>query len=291
MTETEFEIKAKKENTEVHQFQKIYILELLLEAAFRIPLSEKVVVFRGSLLTKNWIKEKYYRSVSDLDFLAVANYDKDLYINFIKNTLQKTQEISNLTNSKDHLQIDINSLKTEDTWIETQSPSFRFSFDIQLNNLLFKDIQIDIAFGDTLVLPPNWTNYTCIISQKNINVFAIQPEQALAWKVHGLFDFYDKGGRWQTKDLYDIFCILKTKSIQKEKFEKCILIAFQDKNTPIALSYSKMKNNTFGKSKGSQKKWEKFLTEKLNSQINKEELELDTVIKTVKEFLDPFLDK
>lgn len=276
------------ENKE-EELQKIYILELVLEVAFSLPLVENLVVFRGSLLTKNWIKGNYYRSVSDLDFLAIADYDRDLYINFIKKTLQKTQEISESSNQKYNVEIDINSLKIEDTWTNTETPSFRFYFDVKLNNILFENIQIDIAFGDTLVLPPLWTNYNCIISKKNINVFSIQTEQALAWKAHGLFDFYDKGGRWQTKDLYDVFCILKTQSIQKEKFQKCILVAFEDKNTPISLSYSKMKNETFGKSKGSQKKWEKFLIQKLNYKTTKSELELNNVIKTVKEFLDPFL--
>lgn len=277
------------ENIESQEPQKIDILELLLEAAFSLSVVENLVVFRGSLLTKNWIKEKYYRSVSDLDFLAIDDYDKDLYSDFIKNILQKTQEIAHLSNPKINLQIDINSLKTEDTWTDTETPSFRFYFDVKLNNRLFENIQIDMAFGDTLVLPPLWIEYNCIVSQKNINVFSVQTEQALAWKVHGLFDFYDRGGRWQTKDLYDVFCILKTQSIQKEKFEKCIPVAFEDKNTPISLSYSKMKNDTFGKSKGSQKKWEKFLTEKLKGKINKDELELNQVIKTLKEFLDPFL--
>lgn len=271
------------------ELQKIYILELILEAAFNLPLVENLVVFRGSLLTKNWIRGNYYRSVSDLDFLAIADYDRDLYINFIKKALQKIQEISESSNQKYNVEIDINSLKTEDTWTNTETPSFRFYFDVKLNNILFENIQIDIAFGDTLVLPPLWTNYNCIISKKNINVFSIQTEQALAWKAHGLFDFYDKGGRWQTKDLYDVFCILKTQSIQKEKFQKCILVAFEDKNTPISLSYSKMKNETFGKSKGSQKKWEKFLIQKLNYKTTKSELELNNVIKMVKEFLDPFL--
>ncbi len=276
------------ENTEEKK-QKIHILELLLEAAFSIRLGKNLVVFRGSLLTKSWIKENYYRSVSDLDFLAIANYDKELYINFIKKTLQKAQEISDTSDSKNNLQIDINSLKTEDTWTDTQTPSFRFYFNIKLNHTLFRNIQIDIAFGDTLVLPALWTKYNCIYSHKKINVFSVQHEQALAWKVHGLFDFYDRGARWQTKDLYDIFCILKTQSIQKQKFQKCVLIAFEDKNTPISLSYSKMKNDLFGKSKGSQKKWQKFLTQKLNYKTEKEELELNKVIRTVKEFLDPFL--
>ncbi len=278
------------ENKE-QELQKIYVLELVLEAAFSISLAENLVVFRGSLLTKYWIKEKYYRSVSDLDFLAIVGYDKDLYSDFIKNVLQKTQEIAHSSNPKINLEIDINALKTEDTWTNTETPSFRFCFDVKLNNQLCKNLQIDIAFGDTLVLPALWTKYNCIISQKNINVFSIQTEQALAWKVHGLFDFYDRGARWQSKDLYDIFCILKTQSIQKEKFEKCIPVAFEDKDTPICLSYSKMKNDTFGKSKGSHKKWNKFLTEKLKGEINKEELELNQVIKTVKNFLDPFLGK
>ncbi|AFM04220.1 protein of unknown function (DUF1814) [Bernardetia litoralis DSM 6794] len=277
-----------KENKE-DEHHKIYILEQLLEAAFSIPSIENLVIFRGSLLTKNWIQDNYYRSVSDLDFLAIADYDRALYINFIKKTLQKTQENSELLKQKNNLEIDINSLKTEDTWVDTENPSFRFQFDVKLNNQLFENIQIDIAFGDTLVLPPLWKNYNCIISKKNITVFSVQTEQALAWKAHGLFDFYDRGGRWQSKDLYDVFCILKTQSIQKEKFQKCILVAFEDKKTPISLSYLKMKNDTFGKSKGSQKKWDKFLTEKLNYQNDKKELELNNVIRVIKEFLDPFL--
>ncbi|WP_291721689.1 nucleotidyl transferase AbiEii/AbiGii toxin family protein [Bernardetia sp.] len=265
------------------QNNKLYILELLLETTFNIQSAESFVVFRGSLLTKSWIQPKYFRSVSDLDFLAISDYDKDAYTGFVKTVLKKTQELYQ------EIKIDLGSLKVEDTWTETENPSFRFYFDVKLNYELFEAIQIDIAFGDTLVLPSHWTKYECFSSEKNIDVFAVQTEQALAWKVHGLFEFYDKGGRWQVKDLYDVFCILKTRKIDKIKFEKCIPIAFQDKKTPIALSYQKMKNGTFGKSKGSQKKWKKFLLEKLNYQNIPQELELDNVISRVKIFLDPVL--
>lgn len=262
---------------------KLYILEQLLEATFNISLAEKFVVFRGSLLTKNWIQPTYYRSVSDLDFLAIADYDKNTYTNLIQSILHKTQQLDK------NIEIDIASLKVEDTWMETETPSFRFYFDVKLNNTLFEAIQIDVAFGDTLVIPIHKTKYNCLSSEKNIDVFTIQTEQALAWKTHGLFEFYDKGGRWQVKDLYDIFCILKTRKIDTIKFAECIPIAFQDKKTPIAASYIKMKNNTFGISKGSQKKWNKFLSEKLNYATTPKELELENVIRTVKIFLDPFL--
>ena len=265
--------------------KKLYILELLLEAAFKISSADKLVVFRGSLLTKNWIKEKYYRSVSDVDFLAIADYDKKTYTDFVRETLENTQRIN------ENIEIDTNSLRVEDTWTETETPSFRFYFDITLENQLFEDIQIDIAFGDTLVLLPHWTKYDCFMSEKKIDVFAIQTEQALAWKVHGLFDFYDKGGRWQVKDLYDVFCMLKIRKIDKAKFEKCIPIAFQDKNTPIEPAYKKMKDGTFAKSKGSKKKWQQFLSQKLNYQAEHQELDLDKVVGTVKTFLDPFLGK
>lgn len=259
---------------------------------------EKKLVLRGSFLTKHWLNPHFYRQNKDIDFLANFPYNKAEMENITAQILQSIEKDANF-------EVIFTKNQLLDTWIDTPVPSFRWVLEGNIKNYQNPNTEIfvfsvDIAFGDTLVMPTLEWAYFSDFLQKNIFTQIICIEQALAWKLHGLVEFYDKGFRWQFKDVYDIYAMLqlprlKNGSEQEITFfrinpitlQKCLKQAFLDKNTPIKVACKKIFDGSFGQSPNTKKQWDKFLTHDLKNQFTPqfpENISHLEVIKVVRDF-------
>lgn len=238
---------AQKQNLSYQYILKLYALERTL-ARFS-QLNDKSIIVRGSLITRNWGFPKHFRKVQDLDFLIDMSFDENVGKEFIQKILAIDLE--------DFLYFE-KEYKIDKIWGETENPGLRFVLPICICNKKMQ-FQIDVAFNDPLIPQAIYWNYPDIFGEK-IQVQSILPELACAWKIHGLFEFWDKGYRWQAKTLYDIFIMLDTQEFDNRMFKKAIEIAFKDRKTPFEV-YNRIFYDKFGMSKSSKKHWEKWLLE------------------------------
>ncbi len=249
---------------------------------------QKLLVLRGSFVMQHWLSPYFVRPAKDIDFLANFPYNKA----YVTELLEKI--IKSIENDV-FFKVSFTDIALLDTWIDTPTPAFRIHLTGFLNkkienvkNQIFTPfaVQIDLAFGDTLTVEPvEWVYFSKNL-QKNIKTLSICVEQALAWKIHGLVEFYDKGFRWQSKDLYDIYAILQIEKLQIEKsqieksyeeksffqinpeiLKKCVQQAFLDKNTPMEIACQKIIDGSFGQSNNTSKQWAKFLGNDLQNQF------------------------
>ena len=76
-------------------------------------------------------------------------------------------------------------------WEETTHPGWRTSYDVIVDGAA-SQVQVDMAFGDTLALPPG------PLGAAYPGVLVAQPEELFAWKLHGIIEF--GLGQWRPKD-------------------------------------------------------------------------------------------
>lgn len=253
---------------------KIHFLEAVLRRFSQINASHTLV--RGSIITSQLVKP-HYRPANDIDLLMEGAYDPqnaDALIYALHDT-----EVN------DHFFLHREQLEQESIWLENPFPGRRYQIGVAYQTQTEK-IQIDIAFGDTLCTAPQVMPYQ---DQQDslINLPTPSIEQMLAWKTHGLFEFWHINTRWQMKDLYDIYLLLLTQKIDNTLFERALRLAFEDKETPFSV-YEKVRNEEFGRSKNSQKHWQKFV-EKMNGNVIVESHLL--LIPPIRNFLNTFFDK
>ncbi len=269
-------------------------------------------ILRGSFVTKQWVSPYFIRHSQDIDFLANFPYNKSFTLDIFNHILENIKKSEFLMFEN---QIIYDEITFQDTWIESSVPSLKlivkgffentsFENTIKTSTKEYFDFSADIAFGDTLVDVPVIWNYHAPLLNTNISMLVASHTQALAWKIHGLVEFYEKGYRWQFKDVYDIYAICKTLELKgktdiffelkENTLEKCLKQAFLDKKTDVRLSCKKIFDGSFGQSTKTTKQWTKFLEINLQHQFtthfppNISHLE---VIKNVCDFILPYLRK
>ncbi|MEM7039976.1 MAG: nucleotidyl transferase AbiEii/AbiGii toxin family protein, partial [Bacteroidota bacterium] len=118
----------------------------------------------------------------------------------------------------------------------------------------------DMAFADPVVPGPVRQMYQGLLGWE-FPVWTVVPEQALAWKVHGLFEFWDtQKGRWRMKDLYDICLLMRACEMDSVVFRAALKVAFEDRVTPFRV-YQKVLDGNFGQSRGSRQNWARFVAD------------------------------
>ncbi|MFN0203454.1 MAG: nucleotidyl transferase AbiEii/AbiGii toxin family protein [Bacteroidia bacterium] len=267
---------AIEHNTDFDSLLKLYVLEGIARRSAQLTQAEEVIL-RGSLLTRAWTKP-HFRQVRDLDFMAIYPFDEKRATDFVHSLC--------LVNLDDEIQIFPDQMKTEVIWEETVSPGVRYLFPVKIADI-YLEIQIDMSFNDPLVPPAIWWEYPGLLNIPT-KIHTIRPELALAWKVHGLFEFWDlKAGQWKAKDLYDIYLIWKYQKLADALFEQALFTAFEDRKMPLTL-YNRVLNNEFGQSKGSHKGWKKFLKNTPHPPETENHLQILSQLRT---YLDPFFLK
>jgi len=276
LIERKLQVFAEKERVRLAYAKRLFVLENLLARISKVILKEKSprFVFRGSLILRNWVFPNR-RIVNDLDLLGLIPYD----INACEDLIR---EACSLFPDEKEIIFNTETIDIQATWEHTEFHGCRiilpYSF-LGEND----EIQIDLSFWDTVYPAPMIMDYQDI-SQKQFKVPTVPYETALAWKVHGLFEFWDQGGNWTPKTLYDIHLMLSHLDINSDIFQQSILIAFKERKTPLS-TYHRMLDQKLGRSKGSRKSWGKFIRKHSISNVSKDHIEL---IEKHRAFLDPF---
>lgn len=136
-------------------------------------------------------------------------------------------------------------MAVESIWEETASPGLRY----QIGPDVF---QLDVATGDPLVVPPT------LVQIEDLNVPCCTPEIMYGWKVHGLFERGE--GRWRPRDLWDIYLLQTCLTLDAAILPKSVEIAFVSRNASFEIT-QRFFGDSWGRSRGSQRKWSKFCRE------------------------------
>jgi predicted nucleotidyltransferase component of viral defense system len=242
-------ILQKTAHTQQVDFQyllKLYGLERLVYRLASLSHIQNTLV-RGSLITRAWAFPKHFRAVQDLDFVVTEPFDE-------KKGRQIMDEILSLDFNDGFKSLE--TYQVSKIWEETDLPALRFEIPVQICEQNFQ-IQIDMAFNDPIIPPAIYWDYPDVLGNK-IRIHTITPELACAWKVHGLFEFWNKGNRWQAKTLYDIFLLLDTQTLDTLLLKQALKIAFEDRKTPLSV-YQRVLEGQFGQSSGARRAWAKWL--------------------------------
>lgn len=253
---------------------KLYALEGIVRRIALHPQKHEVIL-RGSLITRVWALP-HYRPVDDIDFLFDYAFDDVRGIKFVQDIFSYQVE--------DFITYLPEKIEIVPTWVETPLPGARAFIPAEVFGQTFT-LQIDLAYDDPLVPPAVLWEYPMLLPNQKVVIYTIRPELACAWKVHGLFEFWNRRSTaWEMKDLYDIYLIINAFELDEAAFAEALEIAFSNRGTPMHV-YKRVLEGVFGQSKGSQKNWEKFVLKRQNHLLFDNHLSL---LGEVRAFLDKF---
>ena len=235
------------EHTEA-ELRRLYALEGLARRIFSQSDSENLVV-RGILATSIWLRP-FHRPVQDIDLMAERHDPAEWGKDFVLRGLKAEYE-------DDGVEIVQAGIEAEVSWADTELPGMRFQVPVRLGGKL-EIVQIDLAAWDTLALPAVWMDYPGMRPNTDFSVHTVVPEQACAWKMHGLFEFWDTSGTWRIKDLYDSVMIFRSVKVDQNLLLMALKQAFLDRATPAEVCGRFLQGN-FGTSGGSRKHWKQFV--------------------------------
>ncbi len=276
-TQTYLQALAYREAVSVDYMLKLYGLESIVRRLALHPAKHEIVV-RGSFITRVWAMRDY-RPVDDLDFLFDFAPDSARGMTLLREILAYPLDDS-VTYLPEQMHI-------TPTWVETPLPGERVVIPTRIFGRDF-ELQIDLAYHDPLVPPAMLWAYPTLLPAQEAEIYTIRPELACAWKVHGLFEFWNRRSTaWELKDLYDIYLIHKHKPIDEFVFAEALEVAFENRGTPMYV-YKRVLEGVFGQSKGTQKRWEKFLLKRNGRVLFDSPQDLLLVVRA---FLDKFFVK
>lgn len=253
---------------------RLYVMEGLVRRIFALPNAEDWII-RGSLATRQWIAE-FPRVAKDIDLMGRFPYDCDRAFGMLEKALQETDW-------PDGLQYEMRPLLAETTWANTDLPGLRMPFAVEFAGEVH-ELSVDIAFNDPLVPLPVWMPYRPVGEGGEFRMHTVLPELAAAWKAHGLFEFWDRGGIWRIKDLYDFLVMCHFHDMDQSLFQEALYVAFTDRKTPFSV-YERILSGNFGLSRGSRKNWRNFSKKLLHQPIAESVPEL---VAKARKILDPY---
>jgi hypothetical protein len=229
------------------EIERMYLLEGLARRIFAQPDAEEVVL-RGSLATSLWLKP-FPRPIQDIDLMTGQKDPVEWGMEFLTRSLNTNIPL-------DEIEVGVDGITFQTTFVDT-SPGLKASIPCKIGTSK-TDIEIDLAGGDTLTLPPVWMNFPSLRPDADFQIYTVVPEQAVAWKMHGPFEFWDTSGTWRMKDFFDLVMIFRQVEMDSEKVKMTLVQAFRDKGTPPQVC-QRFVEGEFGKSKGSRRAWKNFV--------------------------------
>jgi len=265
---------AEKAQTTWYCILKLYALEGIVRRANIHPKGNEMLI-RGSLITRAWALP-HHRPVEDIDFLADYPKDSTRGIAFIREMLAY--------NLEDFITYHVDKIIITPTWVDTPLPGERITLPATALGEDFT-LQIDLAYDDPVVPTAMQWEYPTLIPAWKTVIHTIRPELACAWKVHGLFEFWNRHNTsWEMKDLYDIYLIINAFKLDEAVFQGALQIAFAHRQTPLSV-YDRILKGTFGQSKGTLKGWDKFYRKRDGRLLVENHFVL---LEKVRAFLDKF---
>ncbi|MCB9743676.1 MAG: nucleotidyl transferase AbiEii/AbiGii toxin family protein [Alphaproteobacteria bacterium] len=249
----------------------------LLEAALRRVAADeagRLLALRGSLLTRAWLGPDLRRA-EDIDFIGLFPSDPERAEALLRRALARE--------AADGVRFDPETLRAWPTWEETDAPGLRVVVEAALEGAR-REVQLDVGFGDPMDPPPAPFPYPAEAGP--IEVLAVRPETAVAWKLHGLFEF--PNGRWRPKDLWDLRLMLEHVPLDPEVLGRAIHLAFTSRHTHLGV-IQRLLDGEMGHSRSSRVAWRGFLRDAHGPVPEDKEPVLTWVAERLREDVSPLI--
>jgi hypothetical protein len=249
-----------------------HVLEGALRRLSRSPRAEDFVL-RGSMLTRAWIAPRV-RVADDLDFVGAFPHD-------VEDTARRFASALATAQIEDGVCLEVQSLRARGIWLKTAFPGVRLTVRAGFGHA-DQMLQIDVGFNDPLVPPQQRIEYPMPLGPPEA-LWAVRPETALAWKLHGLAEMGPQG--WRPKDLHDLFLLVEAMPLEEAWLAPAIEAAF------VSRGYAPADADVFTapdwwELKSARVKWREF---RRRSPTNDAADDLRAVVDRVHERLQPAL--
>jgi hypothetical protein len=200
-------------------------------------------VLRGSMLTHAWVLPQW-RIADDLDFVGNFPYSVE--------KTRRTFALALAAHEDDDICLEPASLQTHPLWPKTPFPGVRLVFRAGLGGP-DQIVQADVGFNDPLVPPPYLYQYPTLLPGAPLRLWAVRPETAIAWKLHGLAEMGPHG--WRPKDLHDLYIILPAVPLDDGALRPGIEAAFLSRGYQLRDAPAVFTTSGWWDLKGAQVKW------------------------------------
>lgn len=251
---------------------KLIWMQSFLAQLYTLPEAQSLVV-RGSFILRHWAKP-FERRCDDLDLLDTRQRTTEQLLTLVQAVL--AQRVP----SQD---IKLELMDHQIIWPNTAWPGLRIFLkpvDVASTDYL----QVDLSQGDPLNHSPIplWLNRETQ-SGSQLLIYSVIPEIALAWKIHGLFEHIS--GNWRSKDLFDVWLLLKTQTIDHSVFKDALALAFSSREDPLEILV-RLLYGDFGLSTRAQRAWRQWMKDQPVSQ----QMTLADCLTEIRQILIPLLN-
>ncbi len=217
-------------------------------------------VLRGSWLTRRWLIDRglpvTLRHCEDLDFLS------QIPLKEAQLEAAIAQLFSVGSGSKDGVHARERELglrwetswERESIWSKSPTPGVRYTFYGHHHGQR-EMLQVDISSGDPMCQPAAVETFFSPALKACLSLKVISVETALAWKIHGLFEFLH--GNWRPKDLWDIYLLLQHLPYASHTLLRAVMLAFESREDPVQM-LERLLYGDFAQSARSLKGWTHF---------------------------------
>ena len=218
------------------------------------------------------------RPTVDVDFMADRiSRDRDFLARVF-------QEILGIVCDEDGVSFDAGSIKIEPITVEKKYPGTRFYFTAHMDTIAY-NMSVDIGFGDVVIPHPTTIDFPLLLPDiPSVNIQAYSLETVIAEKFHTMIDRDVLNSRM--KDFFDCYQLLTKRNLNDDALYDAIEATFDNRG----LAYNpdlQLFTDSFATDGARISRWKAFLR-KIQW---KEALDFDTVMKVIRDRLQPMAER
>lgn len=265
---------SKKENKN-HQL----LLTRYFQERFLFRLSKSTVknhfFLKGGVLIYVFEGEKS-RPTLDLDLLAQKiKIDQGKIRDIFHN-------VCGIKSEEDGVNFDLKTIQSSEIVKDGKYSGIRVKVIVSLGNIRQR-MQIDIGFGDIVVLGPVSMTYPTLLEMENPKILAYSIESLVAEKFEAMIDLAELNSRM--KDFYDIYRILINSKYNLKVLERAVRSTFTKRSTIYSNNHV-LFSNEFQENERRNLQWKTFLRKaNLDESIRFSEV-MDLISKKLKPIYD-----
>jgi len=252
-----------------------YGIERLL---YRLGRSEHAseFVLKGAMLFHLWTAVPH-RPTRDVDLLGRGTPD-------LARLEEVFRAVCALAVEEDGLDFASDSVVAERIKDDAEYEGVRVMLDARLGSARIR-LQIDVGFGDATVPPPEPAEFPVLLDQPAPRLRAYRRETVIAEKLQAMVDLGLANSRM--KDFFDLRFLAATFDFAGPELAGAIEATFARRNTAVPQEVPTGLTDGFAADIAKQTQWRAFLR---RSGLDREDLELSTVVAGLRAFLLPPLE-
>lgn len=194
------------------------------------------------------------------------------------------QEILGIVCHEDGVSFDAGSIKIEPITVEKKYFGTRFYFTVHMDTIAY-NMSVDIGFGDVVIPHPTTIDFPLLLPDiPSVNIQAYSLETVIAEKFHTMIDRDVLNSRM--KDFFDCYQLLTKRNLNDDALYDAIEATFDNRR----LAYNpdlQLFTDSFATDGARISRWKAFLR-KIQW---KEALDFDTVMKAIRDRLQPMAER